>query len=100
MKAENRKSRANALKHGLAARVIVANKGDRLNQLIVLLAPDCDDKEMCHAARQAAEALLYCQRVSQARSELIEWVRGCADNHSGSAPPHLAKASDRLLRYE
>ena len=78
-------SRANALKHGLSARVLVTDESDRLNQLIALFAPDCDNKEIWHAARQAAEAWLYCERVSRARSKVIAAVAQCAEAETGSS---------------
>jgi len=49
-------SRGNALKHGLSAGILVRDESDRLGQLIALLVPDCEDKELWHAARRAAEA--------------------------------------------
>jgi hypothetical protein len=111
-----RRSRANALKHGLSARILLTDDSDRLNQLIALLAPECDDKEVWHAARRAAEARLYCERVSRARSETIKtlietaietgkrWdgTTSCSGNGNSDRLEtiHSAQASDRLVRYE
>ena len=102
------RSRGNALKHGLSARILVTDESDRLNQLIAFFAPDCDNKEIWHAARQAAEAWLYCERVSRARSEVIAAVAQCAEAETGSstdgehrgAAVHPARASNPLKRYE
>jgi hypothetical protein len=99
-------SRANALKHGLSARLLVTDESDRLNQLITLLAPECDDKEIWHAARQAAEAWLYCERVSRARSDVVAAVMRSAgeENRCGSdvgdGQAATRRASERLVRYE
>ena len=100
------RSRGNALKHGLSARILVTDQSDRLNQLIALFAPDCEDKEVWHAARQAAEAWLYCERVSRARSDVVAAVMrsGGEENRSGSdigdGQAATRRASERLVRYE
>jgi hypothetical protein len=102
------RSRGNALKHGLSARILVTDESARLNQLITLLAPDCDNKEIWHAARHAAEAWLYCERVSRARSAVIAAVAQCveaetdssSDGEDRGAAIHPARASDPLKRYE
>src|SRR5690348_16456003 len=91
------KSRGNALKHGLSAAVLVRNDNDRLGQLIALLAPQCENKELWHAAKRAAEAWLYCERVSRARSGLIAAMTGAAQSRECRSPQ---RSTDRLARYE
>jgi hypothetical protein len=101
-------SRANALKHGLSARTLVSDESDRLNQLIALLAPECDDKEVWQAAKRAAEAWLYCERVSHARFDLFTAItrylepdnRSSGGVYDRKAAMHMRQASDRLVRYE
>jgi hypothetical protein len=112
MVSKPRGSRANALKHGLSARLLVTDESDRLNQLIALLASECEDKEVWHAAKRAAEAWLYFERVSRARSDainaLIETAKRAGETANGSGTAHgdrqgtihSGQASDRLVRYE
>jgi hypothetical protein len=91
------RSRANALKHGLSARVFGMDESDRLKQLIALLAPDCEDKELWHAARRTAEAWLYCERVSRARSDVIAARTGRAHDLERYSPQG---STDPLTRFE
>jgi hypothetical protein len=97
-------SRANALKHGLSARLLVTDESNRLNQLIALFAPECEDKEVWHAAKQAAEAWLYCERVLRARSDVIAATTQVKRDENGASdqlsPVQLTRASERLARYE
>jgi hypothetical protein len=101
-------SRANALKHGLSARVLLTDESDRLSQLIALFAPECEDKEVWHAARIAAEAWLFCERVSRARSDVIHATTQFGRDEHGAAGDvssrpdvgNLARTSERLARYE
>ncbi len=105
-------SRGNALKHGHSARLLLTNERDRLNQLIALLAPGCEDKEVWHAARRAAEAWLFCERMSRARSDAIkalietieQWDSAKSYPSTGDGDRQTmvqsAQASDRLVRYE
>lgn len=91
------KRRRNALKHGLSAAVLVEDDTARLEQLIGWFAPHCKDKELWHAAKRAAEAWLYCERVSRARLGLIAAKTGPAQGPERCSPPGL---TDRLTRYE
>ena len=101
-------SRANALKHGLSARVLLTDESDRLSQLIALFAPECGNKEVWHAARIAAEAWLFCERVSRERSDVIHAATQFGRDEHGAASDvssrpdvgTLARASESLARYE
>src|SRR5262249_40930604 len=73
-----------------------------------LLAPNCANEELSHAARQVAEAWLYCQKVSRARSEVIAATndakgQGCSSGEidEPTRGVKVPRASiDRLARYE
>jgi hypothetical protein len=101
-------SRGNALKHGLSASILVRDESDRLGQLIALLVPDCEDKELWHAARRAAEAWLYCEKVSRARSDVLAARTERAqssERYSGGVDQQFnvklgGGSTDRLTRYE
>jgi hypothetical protein len=111
LQADRRRSRANALKHGLSARILIGEIGEdrgRLNQLIALLAPDCDNKELWQAAREVAEAWVYSEKVSRAREDDITHATGSTRNfgsRDGSSDRvsggKISRSSrDRLKRYE
>jgi hypothetical protein len=63
-------SRGNALRHGLAARVLKQTDPGRLELLIQSLAQDSKDPRVRHAASEAAKARLYVERVLAVRAEL------------------------------
>jgi hypothetical protein len=76
-------SRGNALKHGLAARVLKQTDPHRLGLLTKTFAENRDDPIVRSAASEAAAARLYLERVWAVRSELMadhgEMVEGGPD---------------------